>query len=511
MSADKLYLLIHSLTKSEKTHLKKYHLTSSSKTDSKHTYLYSILDGMKEYDEKKLLLKLKTKINLKFLPQLKKHLHYTILKSLIEYNSSISIDNQLNSLLMEADILSRKLLYKDLLKILHKAETLAATHEKFHHLLQIIDLRKKIFFATADEKFTSINYEQLNKQEEGIAEKIKNNQLYNHILHDCFWALNAGNTSEKTAALEKIKKLHSSVYLKDIGHVKTMEARYAFYHSNMMLALSDNNYSLYYDFVEKIIALLEKNKTLLTDKPYGYLDMLANRLNAASMLKKETVFFETIKKIRALPSVIPQADIPLVNMRIFCYADGMEFFYLCQQGAFKKALEKLPQTIKGLGTFKTQLDPVNTKIFRHIISLVYFANKKYKEALIWQNTLINEENKTTLRSDIDTVTRVLNIIVHCELNNWELVPGLIKAYTKQIENTGNKYELVIILLKHFEQLALKQDELYGEKYFFQELKEKLLPALQNPAEKRMLQTFNVTWWIESKLQSTSMEEIANSI
>ncbi len=505
MNDDKLFLLIHSLTKAEKVHLKKYHLTSSLKSDSKHTILYTLLDKMQEYDDEKIHEKLKAKVNMKFLPQLKKLLHNIIIKSLIEYNQTISIDNQLSSLLMEADILSRKLLYKDLLKTLNKAETLALTHEKYSQLTQIIDLKKKNFFSTADEKLSPGDWKQLEEQEREIAEKIKNKHLYEHILYDCFWCLNAGMTINKTEALKKIASLKTSNYLKDSSLALTTEARYAFYQSNMMLALHDNDHRLYYDYIEKIISLLEKNKLLLTEKPYGYLDMLANRANASSFLQKDEVFFETIKKIRSFPSTIPEADIPLVNMRVFCYAEGMEFFYLCKNGYFKKALEQLPQLIKGLNTFKTQLDTANKKIFRHIISLVYFSNGRFKEALIWQNILINEENTTALRYDIDVITRLLNIIVHCELNNWELVPGLVKAYKKHIENTGHKYEMVLVIIKHLESLIINGENLYKEKRFFTALAEKLNPILQDPAEKRMLNTFNAAWWLESKIKETTME------
>jgi hypothetical protein len=509
MNDDKLFLLIHSLTKAEKLHLKKNHLSSRTVNNSNHTLLFTLMDKMKEYDEKKLTDKLKIKIKLKFLPQLKKHLHNVILKSLIEYNQNLSIDNQLNSLLMEADILSRKLLYQDLYKVLHKAEVLATTHEKYGYLVQVLDLKKKIFFTTADEKLSPDEWLLLFEKEKEIAEKINITQQYDHILYDCFWALNAGLTIDKVAATKKIELLSNSSYLKNISLATTIESRYAFYQSNMLLALSKEDHLWYYECVNNLISLIEKNKTLLFDKPYGYLDILVNQANAAPMLKQYDVFFETIRKIRSLPRLIPQANIPLVNMRVFCYANGMEFVYLCKNGSFKKALEQLPQLIKGLETYKTQIDPVNKKIFRYVIGLVYFSNGKYKEALPWQNVLINEQNTTHLRYDIDVITRLLNILVHCELNNWELVPGLIKGYKKTILATGNKYELVLILLKHLELLIPDRENLYNKKDFYSRLKDDLVPILKDPAEKRMLNTFHVIWWIESKLKNISMEEASS--
>jgi len=70
--------------------------------------------------------------------------------------------------------------------------------------------------------------------------------------------------------------------------------------------------------------------------------------------------------------------------------------------------------------------------------------------------------------------------------------------------------MVLVIIKHMESLMTNGEDLYKEKKFFTTLAEKLTPILKDPAERRMLNTFNTEWWLEAKLKSTSIEEVAKT-
>ena len=79
--SDTLFLLVHSLEKSEKRHFKLYIKRSSANEELKIVQLFDVLDKMPEYDEQVLLKKMKG-ITKTQLTNLKTHLNKQLLASL---------------------------------------------------------------------------------------------------------------------------------------------------------------------------------------------------------------------------------------------------------------------------------------------------------------------------------------------------------------------------------------------------------------------------------------------
>ena len=139
---DNLFVLVKSLTKSEKRQFRLYVGRMGSNEDSKFLNLFQLLDKMNRYDEKVILKKgIVTKQQLS---NLKAHLYKQILISLrmnpVHKNIRIQIREQLDF----ATILYQKGLYKQSLKVLEKAKILALKHEEKYSAYDIVELEKVI-------------------------------------------------------------------------------------------------------------------------------------------------------------------------------------------------------------------------------------------------------------------------------------------------------------------------------------------------------------------------------
>ncbi|WP_390455620.1 hypothetical protein, partial [Chryseobacterium sp. Alg-005] len=142
LQKDFLFVLIKSLTTSEKRQFKLYVNRLGINTDAKFLLLFSEMDKMKEYDESIILNK---KISTKQqLSNLKAHLYKHILVSLrmnpIHQNYRIQLREQLDF----ANILYQKGLYKQALKILDKTKQTALELDEKNIASEIIDLEKVI-------------------------------------------------------------------------------------------------------------------------------------------------------------------------------------------------------------------------------------------------------------------------------------------------------------------------------------------------------------------------------
>ncbi len=139
---DALFLLVKSLTKSEKRQFKLYAGRLGGNSEKNFIALFSILDKLDVFDEKQILSK--TNIKKQQLSNSKAHLYRQILVSLklnpIHQNAKMQVREQLDF----ATILYNKGLYRQSLKILDKAKGIALSNEDTNSAFSIVELEKVV-------------------------------------------------------------------------------------------------------------------------------------------------------------------------------------------------------------------------------------------------------------------------------------------------------------------------------------------------------------------------------
>ena len=139
---DNLFVLVRSLTKSEKRQFKLYIGRLGVNEDSKFLLLFKVLEKLKVYDERAILKE--GFVKKQQLSNLKAHLYKQILISLRLNPSHQNLRIQLREQLDFATILYHKGLYKQSLKILDKAKSLAITNQEKNIAYEIVELEKVV-------------------------------------------------------------------------------------------------------------------------------------------------------------------------------------------------------------------------------------------------------------------------------------------------------------------------------------------------------------------------------
>ena len=138
---DPLFILVKSLSKSEKRQFKLYVGRLGVNSEAKFLALFNALDKMKVYKETQILEQ--GIVKKAQLSNLKAHLYKQLLVSLrlnpAHQNTRVQIREQLDF----ATILYQKGLYKQSLKILDKAKTTALENEEKTIASEIVELEKK--------------------------------------------------------------------------------------------------------------------------------------------------------------------------------------------------------------------------------------------------------------------------------------------------------------------------------------------------------------------------------
>ena len=147
--SDNLFLLIQSLSKSEKRSFKLFADRIGGDEEKKIILIFNRIEKQKIYDEGKILAKEKS-LNRIQMPNLKAHLYSQIMKCLAT-SSMKSHEMKVTSLLDYSRILYNKCLYNECLRMLEKAKRAAIANDTHVLLLEILDLEKLALMQTVHE------------------------------------------------------------------------------------------------------------------------------------------------------------------------------------------------------------------------------------------------------------------------------------------------------------------------------------------------------------------------
>lgn len=187
---DALFVLVKSLSKSEKRQFKLYVGRLGVNTDAKFLALFILLDKLKNYSEKTIL---ESGIVKKAqLSNLKAHLYKQILVSLrlnpVNQNIRVQIREQLDF----ATILYEKGLYKQSLKILDKAKNTAVENEEKNVAYEIVELEKIIETQFITRSIPDRADELAIQAKELSAQNVMTSKLSNLSLQLYGWMLKVG-------------------------------------------------------------------------------------------------------------------------------------------------------------------------------------------------------------------------------------------------------------------------------------------------------------------------------
>jgi hypothetical protein len=174
------------------------------------------------------------------------------------------------------------------------------------------------------------------------------------------------------------------------------------------------------------------------------------------------------------------------------------------KGAFEEGvqeIELIPKNVQAGDRHIFEKDSFYFSFFS-----IYFGKGDYSESLSYLNEWLNIR-KTDERQDLQSLAKVLNLIIHYEMNNPMLIDSIIRSNIRYLSKQKGTYQFEKIIISFFSKLnkmPLTNRELSEA---FQQLKDELLNDLHAPEEKRLLGIFDIISWIESKITNQSFAGI----
>ncbi|MEP6464722.1 MAG: hypothetical protein ABJB05_00390 [Parafilimonas sp.] len=498
-NTDELFQLIQSLNKSEKRLFKLHVKRTSGNDDLKILALFDALDATMEYDEEKLLRK-NPSIQKQQLSNMKAYLYKQILSSLT--HSSPDIETQLSEQIMYARLLYNKGLYMQALKVLDKVKTSAKANDQSTYRMQALIFEKKIEAMHITRSFEN-RAEELSRESEEVNRRVSLlNRLSGFALQLYSWYIQNGHARDEKdeQALEAF--FYANLPVCDLCKMDFYERLY-YYQAYSWYSFILQDLLAYYKYSQKWVGLFSANPHMKNVESIQYVKGMHNLLSAHFVLLNYKGFEETLKELNEF--AISEAGQKDVNTQIqtFVSLQIAELNKHFMHGTFTKGLNHVEYIEEKVEEYKLHIDTHIVLIFYYKIACLYFGSGDNEKAVDYLNLIINR--KPDLRTDLHCYARLLHLIAHYEMGNYDLVEYLIKSvyrFMAKMKNLNIVEEEIFKFLK--KSFSLTSSKILAE---FKPLKEKFVAVKGNPLATRSFMYLDIIGWLESKIQHVPVQQI----
>lgn len=499
--ADALFQLIKSLEKSEKRNFKLYVTRNTTTPDLKIVQLFDVLDKMNNYDEKLLLQKAKN-ISKQQLSNIKASLYKEILSSLRLIKDEENIDIQLHEQMDQARILYNKGLYLQSLHVLDKMKKLATAYYQSTYLVQILFFEKKIETLYITRSIEN-RAEVLIQEAKNATDRLNSvSSLSNLSLKLYSWFIKNGHarTSYDNVAIKKI--FDEGLLDQNFNNSSFYEKLYL-YQSYCWFAFIRHDFLMYYRYTQKWVDLFNAEPVMIEVETAHYIKGMHNLMSAHFDLGNYKKLNDTLARFEEFASsdIVVKNENNRIQSFVYLYTAKINKHFL--EGSFTEGLHLVSEIECKLLEYELYLDRHRVLVFYYKIACLYFGNADNDKAIDYLNKIINW--KVDLRTDLQCYSRLLHLIAHYELGNFDLLEYLIKSvyrFMAKMESLSVVEEEIFIFLRKSFQLSAKSIKPEFEKLLF-----KLKQNQNNRLENRAFLYLDVISWLECKINNLPVQEV----
>ena len=494
MVKESLHELIHSMTMPEKRHFKIYASKHVIGGSNDYVQLFDAIAEQVEYNDEFL----KRESFVKNLPAEKNYLYRLILRSLNSFHDSSSAKNKIYTLLKNIEILYHKGLYDQALRLVRKAKKLTQENELFIQELVVNELEVELLSKQFKYEEASIKV----RGAEETIDELRNFNLLQRVTTDCYNTRLKIGSSRSEEDTERLKKYLNEEGVGLVNYPKTKRAEMYQLGLNLTYSYFIGDESKTLDLTEKMTNLYEQNEFLIEYSTIGYVSSLYNLHNAYIGSSRPDDAGRTLNKLEDCRSKygIPTSD--NIGARVFFYSTNIRLANYLKADNYKTAGALIDGFQRDVERFTPRIGKPQLYEFYFLMSKFYFVTAEFKKALKYSNLVLNDL-KFTVRADLLSVVRLLNLLIHFELDNDFTLEYLTKNTLSYLKKSKRLFkvedELIQFMTNHYkvntekERLGdLKQLQLQMRKY------------KTNQFEGVPFSLFDFEYWATAKLEQRSV-------
>jgi hypothetical protein len=499
--SDDLFQLIHSLTRQEKRYFKLYASRHSIQGENKYVALFDAIEQQTAYDEAAIKQKFKDETFIKQLHVIKNYLYENILNSLRHFHESRAED-KFPVLMRHAELLFNKGLYQQSEKILDRAKKFAQANEYFLQLLEVYRLERQIAQSQNNFHWLEDYVEHGFLAEFELMDKYQNLlefQRLNYQVLIPYWKRGMVRHESEKAIL---KELFEKPLFQNVQQTQSFFARYFYLNARFSYHFMSGEVAESYQYIQGLVSLF-KNLNLSSLKGRMITFYMSSLTNLYSVQRHLELFEEipvTLKQLREMPTKSLSQ-----KRHLFIRSFNLEIDFYLSTGQFKKGIRQISSLEPLLQSNIESIDKQQRLGVYYNLAYLYFGAANYHHALDWVNRLLQDPDLNT-REDFHCFGRILNLIIHYELGNDQLLEYAVQATTRFLSRRQRRFQVEAVMLKlmrRYPKWLTAKDKKAG----FRTLLLEMEPLKEDEFERRAFEYFDFTAWLTSKEQGVSFEQV----
>jgi tetratricopeptide (TPR) repeat protein len=349
---------------------------------------------------------------------------------------------------------------------------------------------------------------QLVEEESECLEKLRNLAEYQMLYSKINYAFRTGGyarNKEDQLIVDEIANYH---LIKGKNTALSTKAATACYYIKGLCATTERNLDDSYTNFRRVVTIMENNPMIMRELPKRYVKALNNVTFAYMDYQDWDNCSSMIEKMKSLIGKKGFESID-VQINLFTFPNNADLLLCIEKGDFNKAITKvIPEILKGLSKYDGKINNEEVMNFYYNISRAYFSSGDYKKALKYINFVLND-SISGLREDVFNFARLINLVIHYELGNYDLLDYTIKSTKRFVTKNQRNYQFETVFLRDFKKLLkIKNSDDLHKKYV--DFKDELTEVLKDPYEQTATKYFDFMSWLDSKIENKPFEEVVKS-
>lgn len=488
--SDKLFRLVKSLSMSEKRYFKIW-IGGKTEGTNKYIQLFELVSAAERADDeffKSKIYKSQAAEGKKF-PELKAYLYDLVLKSLQSFDEKQSVLYRLNHLMQSVAVLFKRGLYDDCRDLLAKAAKIAAEYEQFTYQIEVVRWEKQLAYTRMDVDFLQKELTKLNEQESQVLEKLQNEaalrqsffQVYSTVKREA-----QRGSDERTAQLRSV--VEQPIFA-DPDAALSHRAKVSFYRTLNLFYFSTNDQENFYDSGKKLIQLIESQQYFLRENLSEYIASLSNLILASGLQRRYDEVRDCLEKLKNLQ---PQTEDDRRKIHRQFFTGKVVLCIFTED--FEEGRREMNRYLAESKKFNPP-EPISASFYFQFFCIC-FGCGDFDAALDYLNQWLNQP-RSHEREDLQSVARILSIIIHYEMGNLLLLDSLLRSTTRYLKSKKRFFELERRFVHHISEVLRTPGDAQ-KRLIFSKFYEEIEPISNLPEVQAMLQTFDLMGWIRRK-------------
>lgn len=497
--SDKLHRLIRSLVPQEKRHFRLF-IRGKPGQNTKYIQLFEAMAAEDDFNEEKFKAKIyqNQALESQKYSELKAYLYDLLLKSLQSYDEQQSVEYRLNHLLQSVAALFKRGHYDDCRELLQKAGKIARQYEAFAHQLEVLRWEKHLAYTQMDADFLHKKLEQLQYEETRTIEQLSNASEYRKVFFSVYATIRREALHRGEDRMERLQNLVRKELFSDPDLATSHRARVFYYRALNLYHYAALDYEQFYDSGKKLIELLESQLHFLRENLADYIAALSNLILSCGLLRRYDEVRVALDKLQALKP-ITQDDRRKIHRQYF----SNKFVLCIYTGEFEEARQEMARCQEEVLRF--DLHDYETASFYFQYCCICFGCGDYDQALNYLNNWLNQP-RTVGREDLQSLARILSLIIHFEMGNTVLLESLLRSATRFLRKKNRLLELERRFI-HGMSEVLRMPDKAEQKAAFRRMQADLEGLATLPNVRAVLQTFDLDAWLESRFSGRTFAQV----